>query len=290
MAPIQDQDDSESLFHVHKIAQWVSLPPASLGSPLPALCASVFSPLLLTYYPPAKGIVLAWRDVQVSDSAPETTETASQTKSSKSKSRARRNEDAESESESEDENADSQNGQTLLLKVIDEYSAPFLWATATLLVLRPRKNAYIAARITQQASTHITLSYLNAFSVSVVRSNMPEDWVWCSASATGFSMTGGGGERRSAGIDGAEGYWMDGEGRSVEGVVRVRIEDWDARGAGKGESKGFLRIEGSLIGEENEAAGASTQKKKTKEKAKAKKSSLKSSRPVETEAEAMEID
>jgi DNA-directed RNA polymerase I subunit RPA43 len=290
MAPIQDSD-SESLFHLEKISQWVSLPPASLGNPLPALCASFFSPLLLSYYPPAGGIVLAWQDVELSDSPPASaTQSASSKSKSKSKSQSQKKaqtaQDESDISESESETEDAAEGYPLLLKVVDEYSAPFLWATATLLVFRPKKNAWIEARITSQSATHITLSYLNAFSISVIRAHLPADWTWCAASMGGYSMTGG--RRESAGV--TEGYWMDGDGMPIGAEARVRITDWDAKNEAKA-GRGHLRIEGSLVEEGAESQG---QGERERQKAKPKaKSALRRSQNAESSGqantEAMEV-
>lgn len=204
MAPLPNTN-----LYTERITQYVSLPPAALAAPLPALCASVFSPLLLSYFPPARGIVLAYEDVALSSSPPGST------------------------TDSQDE---------VFLRHVDEYAAPFLWATATFLIFRPRRGSWISARVTGQSKTHITLSYLNLFPVSVLATQLPETWTFA-AGATD------------------EGVWQTAEGE-LSGDVQVRLLDFDARTDGKGKGKG-LRLEGSLVGEE-------VQKKKEKERGKGK--------------------
>ncbi|KAF1923977.1 uncharacterized protein M421DRAFT_39713, partial [Didymella exigua CBS 183.55] len=184
--------------YTERITQYVSLPPAALAAPLPALCASVFSPLLLSYFPPAHGIVLAYEDVVLSSSPP-------------------------SASGATDDQA------PVLLRHVDEYAAPFLWATATFLVLRPRRGSYIGARVTAQSKTHITLSYLNLFPVSVLATQLPESWTF---------------EARAA----DEGVWMTDKGE-LQGDVQIRLLDFDGRTDGKSKGKG-MRLEGSLVSEE----------------------------------------
>ncbi|KAF2747213.1 hypothetical protein M011DRAFT_494394 [Sporormia fimetaria CBS 119925] len=269
MAPIPQDPRPDSLFHLVKLSQWISLPPASLSNPLPAIGASFFSPLLLTYYPPARGIILAWQDIELSDSPPSTTSTSTRTRKPTTPS-----------SESDDE--DTTAGAPLLLKVVDEYSAPFLWATATFLVFRPRKDAFLEnARVTSQANTHITLSYLNAFSISVVRSQLPRDWNW--SGGAGYSMTGGS-NREGEG----DGYWMDADGMPIPETLKVRVRDWDAGVQGKG--RGFLRIEGSLV-EEQEGVGEGEREGERREKGKTKaKSALKRNQNGATQGEAMEVE
>lgn len=190
MAPIPD----DNLF-TERISQFVSLPPAALATPLPALCASVFSPLLLSYFPPARGIILAYEDVTLSSSP--------------------------------SGSADAE----VLLRHVDEYASPFLWATATFLIWRPQRGKWITGRITHQSKTHITLSYLNFFPISVLATQLPTGWKFQSHETD-------------------EGTWVSEEGE-VSGDLRVRLLDFDGRTDGKAKGKG-LRLEGSLLSENEE--------------------------------------
>lgn len=211
MAPLPDTN-----LYTERITQYVSLPPAALAAPLPALCASVFSPLLLSYFPPARGIVLAYEDVSLSSSPPGAS------------------------TDAQDE---------VLLRHVDEYAAPFLWATATFLIFRPRRGSYISARVTGQSKTHITLSYLNIFPISVLATQLPENWTFKAGTTD-------------------EGVWQTEEG-DLSGDVQVRLLDFDGRTDGKSKGKG-MRLEGSLVSEE-------VQKTKEKGKGKGKKGILKGS-------------
>lgn len=222
MAPIPTAD-SEFLY-TERISQYVSLPPAALATPLPALCASVFSPLLLSYFPPARGIILAYEDVTLS-SSPHSTEDHS---------------------------------EPVMLRHIDEYSSPFLWATATFLIWRPQHNKWITGRITHQSKTHITLSYLNIFPVSVLSTHLPPSWT--------FEQTQTGTDSYHTSDEG--GVWV-GEDGEIAGDLRVRLLDFDGRTDGKAKGKG-MRLEGSLLSEQDEK-----RKEKEKGKGKAKRGILK---------------
>ncbi|KAF2869610.1 hypothetical protein BDV95DRAFT_82229 [Massariosphaeria phaeospora] len=193
MAPIHnDHPPPESLFHLATITQYVPLPPASLNAPHPAICASVFSPLLLSYYPPAQGIVLAYHDVKLSDEAPQP-QPKPQKRKRKRSARARADDDDDEADGDGGGDGEAQHGDgeeaaaaavdaeapgRLLCKVVDEYAAPYLWATATFLVWRPRPASLIPARVTHQSSTHITLAHLNTFPVSVLKTQLPPAWTW----------------------------------------------------------------------------------------------------------------
>ncbi|KAF2637131.1 hypothetical protein P280DRAFT_458952 [Massarina eburnea CBS 473.64] len=234
MAPMPPAND-DSVFYIERISQYVSIPPAALGDPLPAVCASVYSPLLLTYFSPVKGIVLGYEDVRLSDQEPR-----SKSSSSSKKSKKRRHRDQQ---DAEEEEAEQENG-TVLLQQIDEYTAPFVWASASLLVWKPRDGAWIMATLTHQSATHITLSHLNTFPVSVLADQLPKGWTWHAVQA-GRMKKGWDGRVADAG-----GWWVDGEGGKVgaEGKeFRVRIVEWDAKG-GMGKGRGGMKISGSLLG------------------------------------------
>lgn len=245
MALLQEED--YSLLHIERISQYVSLSPASLNSPLPALCASIFSPLLLSYFSPARGVVLAYEDVSLSSLPPRNTIKTG--KKSKSKSQAQAVREPEQPS-----------NESMLLRHVDEYSAPFLWATASFLVFRPQTNAYIEGRITHQSKTHITLAHLNTFPVSITQDHFPEGWSWHSETA-GKVKKGWDGRLNDEG-----GWWVDSEGNTVSGDLKVRIRDFDGRMDGRGKGKGFLRLEGSLLSVEEEKAKSSKSHAKGKAK------------------------
>ncbi|KAF1837238.1 hypothetical protein BDW02DRAFT_173900 [Decorospora gaudefroyi] len=138
MAP--EQSDDLSLFHTERISQYVYLPPVCLSDPFSAVCATVLSPLLLTYFPPAKGVVVAYEDVELTDTPPN-----AQTATLSSKPRSAKQSDEKAPAE------------PLLLRHVDEYAASFLWATASFL---------------------ITLAHLNTFPVSILKEHLPSDWSW----------------------------------------------------------------------------------------------------------------
>jgi DNA-directed RNA polymerase I subunit RPA43 len=236
MAPVSS--DESSFLHTERISQYVSLPPAALATPLPALCASVFSPLLLSYFPPARGIILAYEDVTLSSSPPAP---------------------ASSQSKSQPTQQDTEHaaGEEVMLRHIDEYASPFLWATATFLVWRPQQNKWITGRVTHQSRTHITLSHLNLFPVSILSAHLPSTWT--------FRQTEAG--KVNKGWDGRpadeEGVWVKENGEEVAGDVEVRVVDFEGRMDVRGKGKGFLRLEGSLLSED-EATSADKAKGKGK--------------------------
>jgi DNA-directed RNA polymerase I subunit RPA43 len=250
MTPIQKED--YPLLHIERVSQYVALSPAALNCALPALCAEIFSPLLLGYYAPVKGIVLGYEDVKLSGEAPRSTIIPLKEKSRKRKRR---------HGNGDEEEAGGDNGEeeepVVMARQIDEYSAPYIWATASLLVWRPQTHTAIPATLTHASATHITLAHLNTFPISVLKAELPSDWSWHQDRANA----------KAKGWDGrvadAGGWWVDGLGERVKvGVeVKVWIVSWEVKGAGsegdggKG-GRGVLGIVGSLVGPGDRSGGS----------------------------------
>lgn len=140
-----------------------------------------------------------------------------------------------------------------MLTHVDEYTAPFVWATASFLVFRPARGAVIAGAVEHQAKTHITLSYLNTFPITITKDFLPEDWTFNAGDASTSTTSRIGASVKSATMARRAGFWMNELGEKIEGVVEgVRIRDYDGRMDGRGKGKGVLRIEGSLCSVEEE--------------------------------------
>lgn len=226
MAPVHGEDP---LFYLETLSHYIALPASTLGTPYESLCASVFSPLLLTYYPPARGIVLSYSNVRLSSNEP-------------SKKRVKRWQQQHEANGSQE--ADEQGEEELSLKA-DEYSCVYAWATATLLVFRPVKNAWVMAHVASQSQSHLELSYLNTFSISVLAAQLPGTWKWNSNTASQNK------KGKAENGDDSIGYWTNEDGFPVDGEINVRITEVDFRSS-RGGRRGFFGIVGSLRAEEEE--------------------------------------
>ncbi|KAF4539690.1 RNA polymerase rpb7-like domain-containing protein [Lasiodiplodia theobromae] len=138
-------DSDDSPFALQTASLYVPL--ASIGQqyPLKALCAEHLSPLLLTYYPPLKGVVLAYNNARLSEVPGGAT-----------------------------------NG-VVLARSVNEFAVSFVWVTADFVVLRPRKGIWIEGSVNLQNESHLGLVCWNLFSASIDRKRLPEDWTWVEA-------------------------------------------------------------------------------------------------------------
>ncbi|MCJ1353034.1 MAG: hypothetical protein MMC33_003018 [Icmadophila ericetorum] len=222
-----------SPFLLQTFSLYLALSPISQSYPLQGLCAEHLSPLLLTYYPPFRGVVLSHSNARLAE-----------------------------------EPGEEPKGK-VLAQSIDEYAAPFVWVTADFLIFRPRKGGWIEGWVNLQNEDHLGLVCWNLFSASIERKRLSSGWRWIHAKnstkkqqkkAGANGMTNGigesiGGEDEADGPnyeDGTpHGYYEDENGEKVEGRVRFRVLDIETSMSTNRE-KSFLSIEGSMLTDEEE--------------------------------------
>lgn len=146
-------DPTPSSFHSVRLSLYLPVSAISLNpsTALPSLVAEHLSPLLLTYYAPAKGIVLAFSDYIMSSTRPDTDNppTSNQTETT-----------------------------PLLAHCGDDYGASYTWLTATFLIFRPAPNTELSGWINVCSEGFVGLVSYNYFQTGVGKSRIPKDWSW----------------------------------------------------------------------------------------------------------------
>ncbi|KAG5289906.1 DNA-dependent RNA polymerase I subunit A43 [Histoplasma ohiense] len=152
-------DSTESSpFHLITATLYVPLSPISISPThaLSSLQAEHLSPLLLTYFPPLRGIVLAYSNASISSTPPSPS------------------------SPSTPHNPDeSPKPQPLTLAMsAGEYGVLYLYLTATFLVFRPERGQPLEGWINVQSDGFLGAVVYNLFSVGIERRRLPADWRW----------------------------------------------------------------------------------------------------------------
>ncbi|KAL2351486.1 hypothetical protein BJ546DRAFT_852925 [Cryomyces antarcticus] len=207
--------DGRPPFHLETASLYLPLSPIAQVAPLEGLCAEHMSPLILTYYPPLKGVVLSYSNVRLSEHP-----TASSTQPS----------------------------GPVYAKAVDEYAISFVWVTADFVLFRPQKGITIPGYVNLQTESHLALVCWNLFTASIDRKRLPKEWKWVSQDA----VSNGTDSVVNGSHQGGEGYFVDSEGQKVDGLIDFRIQDFEASPATE-RDKGFMSIEGTLLREEEEA-------------------------------------
>ncbi|KAL8808188.1 MAG: hypothetical protein Q9182_000252 [Xanthomendoza sp. 2 TL-2023] len=222
-----------SSFHHQTVSLYLPLPPISQNHPLQGLCAEHLSPLILTYYPPLRGVLLSFSNVRLS--------TDSQQRA-------------------------SGGAELTLARAIDEYAAPHIWVIADFLVFRPQRGNAIEGWVNLQNEGNIGLVCWNFFNATIERKRLPKDWKWIPG---GLDL--GGPKKRKKKLKGSErsdpmdidqdevyshlnevndieGHFEDGEGRRVQGLIHFTVKDVESSRSSGGDN-GYLSIEGTLLEE-----------------------------------------
>ncbi|OJJ08680.1 hypothetical protein ASPVEDRAFT_144792 [Aspergillus versicolor CBS 583.65] len=254
---------------------------------LASLLAEHLSPLLLTYYPPLEGIVLAYSNASISSEPPSSSSPSSST---------------------------SLNPQPLTLAAsAGEYGVMYVYLTATFLVFRPQRGQTLEGWVNVQSEGFLGAVVLNLFSVGIERKRLPRTWKWIPPGEEDYAedsgptsnntsaqtsededdektsnsppfdpakehfnpvptasdsnpfasdtpdqdqdaIDAGTAERGGEGSDEDtyEGYFQSISGHRVRGTVKFRVVDIDVI-PGSERDRGFLSIEGTMLSEDEEA-------------------------------------
>ncbi len=221
-----------SPFYQQTSSFYLPLPPISQKHALQGICAEHISPLILTYYPPFHGVVIAYSNARLS--------TDPQTEAS----------------------------NPAYARAIDEYASSYVWFTADFVIFKPRRGTVIDGYVNLQSESTIGLLCLNFFNASIERRRLPKEWKWIPGGmkvpgkrklkkAAKDTMSDSDGvdvdEDDTAGhiLEDTEGFFQDQAGDKVEGLVRFRVKNVDTSKSMDRET-GFVSIEGTMLSEDEE--------------------------------------
>ncbi|KAK3672716.1 hypothetical protein LTR78_007302 [Recurvomyces mirabilis] len=154
-APFDDdllQKHSPFVQETHSI--YLALSPCANSFPLEGLVAEHISPLLLTYYPPLKGVVLNYSNARMSEGP-------------------------------HDGKADD---DVVMSKAVDEYAVTFVWLTVDFMLLRPSRGCYLEGYVNLQNESLLGLMCYNYFSAAIEYQRLPKDWQWVEEDAQEESL------------------------------------------------------------------------------------------------------
>ncbi|MCJ1379140.1 hypothetical protein MMC17_002240 [Xylographa soralifera] len=229
---------AHSPFHQETFSLYLPLSPICQAYPLEGLCAEHLSPLILTYYPPFKGVVFAYSNAHLSEQP--------------------RKPDR------------SVPVNTILAKSIDEYAVSFVWLTADFLIFNPQREDWIEGWVNLQSESHLGIVCWNLFNASIERKGLPNTWRWVAAGSKpkskaklkhsrGDSSADEDDEQAEAILSSSQavheddGHFEDAEGKRIEGPIKFRVKDVETSSNTEKE-KIFLSIEGTLLSTEEEEA------------------------------------
>ncbi|KAI9719233.1 MAG: hypothetical protein M1812_003563 [Candelaria pacifica] len=219
--PTEPSSSAEgSPFYRQTSTLYLPLAPISQLHPIEGICAEHLSPLILTYHPPFRGVVLSYSNVRMSEGP----------------------------------NGTAREGERVLSRAVNEYGATFIWVTADFLLFKPQEAGWIEGWVNLQNEGHLGLVCWNLFNASIERRRLPESWRWVDAGKVLASR--GGGEKSTPYYHGessneTEGYFVDEMGSKVAGKIKFRVKDIETSPSTDRE-RGFISIEGTMLSEQDE--------------------------------------
>ena len=232
---IESDFPEHSPFHLQTSSLYLPLSPICQLYPLEGLCAEHLSPLILTYYPPFRGVILSYSNPRLCEEPSKHYRTEHQ-------------------------------GSVLAISVA-EFAASFVWLTVDFLVFKPQRGGWLEGWVNLQSEDHVGLVCCNLFNASIERKRLPKEWRWVvgenrrkSTAKLKNSQEDIQSEDEEDAVQDApgfedaqedEGHFEDGQGNKIEGSIKFRVRDLDASMSTDRE-KSFLSIEGTLLSTEEE--------------------------------------
>ncbi|KAH8599102.1 hypothetical protein B0O99DRAFT_649784 [Bisporella sp. PMI_857] len=183
---VQLAEEDTSPFHTQTSSLYLPLAPVSQKYPLEGLCAEHISPLILTYYPPLGGVILAYSNPRYAEEPFEN------------------------------------DGHSTLLHNINEYAVSWTWVTADFLLFKPEKGVWLEGYINLQNEGHLGVVCWNLFNASIERKRLPEDWKWIGVEDEDGEDVDGMGETYA---ENGVGYWVDSDGNKINGQLKFRVRE-----------------------------------------------------------------
>lgn len=268
---IEEVDDTlmksrePSCFCSKRISLYVPIPAISQLTSTSSLLSLHLAPLLLTYFPPAEGIVLSFSDPVIS-----------------AKSEAGLNLPLRAPRSGEiPRNPPSET----FARCSDGFGVCWVWLTATFLIFRPQSGDQLKGWTNVQSEGFVGLVSYNYFQTAVGKERIPKEWVWdgptredvkrrrvprkgklrdedgktSSQDDVGSSQVNGVGDEDV--VDGNSGDFVDADGNKIKNVQTFKVVDVEVV-PGHERDRWTLQIDGSLLSPEQEEAAAEEDKRR----------------------------
>ncbi|KAJ0303230.1 uncharacterized protein N0V96_011648 [Colletotrichum fioriniae] len=219
-------------FYTQTVSLYLPIYPIGWDTPCTAAATQHLEPLVNRYVPDLKGVLLAFRNVAVSE-------------------QPGRRYAAKSDSEHCD------------LVSVDEYAVGFGYVTVDVDLFIPRRGAWMEGSINLENEGHVGVVCWGKFNASIESSRLPPEWRWVhagSAEAASYVADPFDVENTEAAAEDEHGavrqihttgFWVDGAGDKVKGRVRFRIKAFDVGVSG---DHGYLSLEGTMLDAAGEKA------------------------------------
>lgn len=238
-------DPKQYPFFTQTFSQRIPIWPAAFDEPLTKTAREYLDPMLNRYSPKFKGVLLAYKNVNLSE---------------------------------QPRRADPKNPPTddtpVVLESVECYALPFAWLTADLHLFIPSRGAWMEGVINLQSEGHIGVVCFDKFNASISRRSLPRGWTWVDQPeeeepepaaeedpfVEGQEQLGEGEEEKKAEQVPklrSSGYWLDRNGEKVTGKIYFRIKNFSSGSTG---DYTYLSLQGTMLDDEAEKESVAEEK------------------------------
>lgn len=244
--PVDKVSGLSQCFRRVTTTMYVSLAPMHSLNPLYGIKSQHLDPLLMTWYAPVGGVILAYNDLQLLGQ-----DEGEYRARKEQKKKQQRNGSLEHEDHEFDDSSSELGNYG---KIVQESPYAFLWIAVGLLVWKPQQGDLVQGVINLQAPSHLSLLVNDVFHASIRRDSIPDDWsfVYYEADETFYDASDETANAVDAAVDSLEkdskkdettgengdgktqnkltgatkslGYWVDGNGDKVYEVVKFSVK------------------------------------------------------------------
>lgn len=238
-------DPKQYPFFTQTFSQRIPIWPAAFDEPLTKTAREYLDPMLNRYSPKFKGVLLAYKNVNLSE---------------------------------QPRRVDPKNPPTdntpVVLESVECYALPFAWLTADLHLFIPSRGAWMEGVINLQSEGHIGVVCFDKFNASISRRSLPRGWTWVDQPeeeepepaaeedpfVEGQEQPGEGEEGKKAEQVPklrSSGYWLDRNGEKVTGKIYFRIKNFSSGSTG---DYTYLSLQGTMLDDEAERESVAEEK------------------------------
>lgn len=253
------ESSDPTCFYSTRMSLYVSIPAVGLETAGSSVLATHLAPLLLTYFAPAKGIILGFSNPVLS-AKPGSAINIPLTRPP---------------------SGDVQEEEDVLARTADELGVSWAWLTVTLLVFRPERGDELHGWTNVTSEGFVGLVSYNYFQTAVGSSRIPADWKW--NGSTREDMKRNRKKGRKGRLEGDDqnphdqaeqtedqpyeqanndlGFFADEKGSKIDGTLQFRVVDTEVVPA-HDRHKWSLQIDGTLLDDEAEESALSEDRAK----------------------------
>ncbi|CAN6668417.1 DNA-directed RNA polymerase I subunit Rpa43p [Trichomonascus vanleenenianus] len=184
----KDSNGISQCFHKVSTSLYVSLAPVYVNRPLEGIQSQHLDPLLMSYFPSARGVVLAYTNVRLCGQDPE----------------------AKAE------------GEPVVSKIMYDSPFSYLWVSVDFLIWKPMAGDTLEGWINLQSPSHIGLLIHDTFNATIKRDAIPVDWSFV-RNEIDESQVAADSEEKSQSPQ-SLGYWVDGSGKRIDDKLKFSVK------------------------------------------------------------------